>query len=154
MRREYDFSQPAGKDERAERWGDPPVQRHDSGSEEVHIGNPALRSLRSRRTATILVGVAALGVLVSVIAGRKRALPPPLTSATGIRMGRSCSQATVAWLDELNRGTARARINVAYCAAQDGKLILVKMRATDGRVLRWQADEGAGALRLRLETGE
>lgn len=69
-------------------------------------------------------------------------------------MGRSCSQTTADWLDELNRGTARARINAAYCAAQDGKLILVRMQATDGHLLKWQAAEGAGALRRRLETGE
>lgn len=117
-------------------------------------GGGLLSGRRSRLAATILVGLAALGVLVSVLARRTAALPQPLTSATGIRMGRSCSQETSDWLDELNRATARARIGVAYCAAQHGKLILVKMRTADGRVLKWQADEGAGALRLRLQTGQ
>jgi hypothetical protein len=107
-----------------------------------------------RVTVTILVGLAALGVLVSVLAGRAPTLPPPLTSATGIGMGRSCSQETAGWLDELNRGTLRARISVAYCAARDGKLVLVKMRAADGRELKWQIDEGTEALRLRLQTGQ
>ncbi len=32
--------QPAGKDERAERRGDRPVQRHEGGKTWVHIGNP------------------------------------------------------------------------------------------------------------------
>jgi hypothetical protein len=32
--------QPAGKDERAERRGDPPVQRHEGGETGVHIENP------------------------------------------------------------------------------------------------------------------
>src|SRR3989442_5592510 len=31
MRREHDFPQPVGKDERAERRTDPPVQRHEGG---------------------------------------------------------------------------------------------------------------------------
>ena len=100
------------------------------------------------------MGLAALGVLVAVLAGRRAAPPPPLTSATGIGIGRSCSQETAGWLDELNRRTTRARISVAYCAAQDGRLILVKMRASDGCELKWQADEGTDALRLRLQTGQ
>src|SRR5882724_5892076 len=39
MRREHDFPQPAGK-ERAERRGDPPLQRHEGGETWAHIGNP------------------------------------------------------------------------------------------------------------------
>ena len=40
MRREHDVPHPAGKDERAERRGDLPVQRHEEGETWVHIGNP------------------------------------------------------------------------------------------------------------------
>ncbi len=43
MRREHDFPQPAGKDERAERRGDPPLQRHKGGETWAHIGNPGLQ---------------------------------------------------------------------------------------------------------------
>ncbi len=47
MRRsEHDFSQPAGKDERAERRGDPPVQRREGGETWVHIGNPGLETAK------------------------------------------------------------------------------------------------------------
>src|SRR5437870_10421375 len=45
MRREHDFPQPVGKDERAERRTDPPVQRHEGGETWVHIGNPGQDSL-------------------------------------------------------------------------------------------------------------
>ncbi len=46
MRREHDFPQPAGKDERAERRGDPPVQRDEEGETWVHIGR-GMRHLAS-----------------------------------------------------------------------------------------------------------
>ncbi len=48
MRRAHDFPQPAGKDERAERRGDPPVQRHEGGETWVHIGNPGYILVRGR----------------------------------------------------------------------------------------------------------
>src|SRR6059058_3027642 len=48
LRREHDFPQPAGKDERAERRGDPPVQRHEGGETWVHIGNPGYILVRGR----------------------------------------------------------------------------------------------------------
>src|SRR3989442_6490727 len=54
MRREHDCPQPAGKDERAERRGGPPVQRHEDGR--VHIGSPSSqgRAPRMKRVAEIL----------------------------------------------------------------------------------------------------
>jgi len=47
MRREHDFPQPAGKDERAERRGDPPIQRYEGGETWVHLGNPGFCFLRA-----------------------------------------------------------------------------------------------------------
>jgi hypothetical protein len=78
---------------------------------------------------------------------------PRATSTTGIAMGQSCSQGTADWLDKLNGTTGRARISVAYCSAADGQLMLVKMRTSDGRAMRWQADEGTAMLERRVETG-
>jgi hypothetical protein len=44
MRREHDFPEPAGKDERAERRGDdPPLQRHEGEETWAHIGNSGLQ---------------------------------------------------------------------------------------------------------------
>ena len=48
MRREHDFPQPTGKDERAERRGDLPVRRHEGGETWVHIGNPGLDRLAKK----------------------------------------------------------------------------------------------------------
>ncbi len=57
MRREHDFPQPTGTDERAERRGDPPVQR-EGWETWVHIGNPGLKTASSVATASVS-GVAA-----------------------------------------------------------------------------------------------
>src|SRR3989441_10606355 len=48
MRREHDFPQPAGKDERAERQGDPPIQRYEGGETWVHSEIPAYVSFALR----------------------------------------------------------------------------------------------------------
>ncbi len=100
----------------------------------------------------VLMALAVLGILASLLTGR-RVAPPRASTTTGIAMGQSCAQGTADWLDELNRATQSARITVAYCAAEDGKLILVKILTSDGRVVRWQAGGGTEALRRRLETG-
>ena len=45
LRREHDFPQRAGKDERTERRGDPPVQHHDGEQRWVLIGDPGFSAL-------------------------------------------------------------------------------------------------------------
>lgn len=110
--------------------------------------------MRARRLVALVVALAALGVMLSVVTGRRHPAPRIATSTTRITIGRSCRQETADWLDGLNRLDARARITAAYCAAADGRLVLVEMRSTDGRVVKWQAGEGLGALSRRLEAGE
>jgi hypothetical protein len=59
MRREHDFPQPAGKDERAERRGDCLVQRREEGETRVHIGNPGSiqTAYQALKAAVVLIGV-------------------------------------------------------------------------------------------------
>jgi hypothetical protein len=106
----------------------------------------------TRLSVGVLTALAALGILASLLTGRKAPLPRA-TSTTGIAMGQSCSQGTADWLDQLNAATERARISGAYCSAADGQLILVKMRTSDGHAMRWRADKGTAALQFRLESG-
>jgi len=51
MRREHDFPQPAGEAERAERRGDPPVQRHEGGGRCGSISGIPVNPVTSCETA-------------------------------------------------------------------------------------------------------